>query len=359
MEAMARYDAGALRDFAAGVFRAAGLSAGDAAISADCLVAADLRGTHSHGVIRLPFLIGRLAEGGANPAPVLRVLRDSPAAALLDGDGGLGAVTAHRAMTLAMDKAAAVGVGLVVARNSDFIGTCAYSAMLALERDMIGLTWTNGAPGMAPWGGRRNTVGNNPLGIAAPAGDHPPVVLDMAMSVSAGGKIRLAAKRGESVPPGWLLDRNGHDTQDPAALEDGGALLPLGHKGYGLAVMGEILTGVLGDAAVLGEIPPWFAVPDRRIGSGHLHLAIDIAAFRDPGGFRRRVDAVADTLKATPRREGVESILLPGERAARTAAAQSVTGIPLPEGIVADLRRLAAAYAVPAPEPVAVTAATG
>jgi len=348
---MNRYPADVLRDFAAGVFTAAGLSAEDAAISADCLVAADLRGTHSHGVIRLPFLVRRLAQGGANPAPQIRVLRDAPATALLDGDGGLGAVTAHRAMTLAMEKAARSGVGLVLARNSDFIGTCAYSAMLALEKDMIGLTWTNGAPGMAPWGGRRNAIGNNPLGIAVPAGRCPPVVLDMAMSVSAGGKVRLAAKRGEQIPSGWILDQEGHDTQDPAALEAGGTLLPLGHKGFGLAVIGEILAGVLGDASILGEIPPWFSAPERRVGSGHLHLAIDIAAFRSPDGFRQRVDQMAETLKGTPRREEAQEILLPGERAARSEAARILSGVPIPPEIALDLRHLAEAYGVPAPEP--------
>jgi LDH2 family malate/lactate/ureidoglycolate dehydrogenase len=353
---MERYSAEELGAFATGVFQAVGLSAEHAGISADCLVAADLRGTQSHGLIRLPFLVRRLAEGGANPSPDIRVERETTGTAVVNGDGGLGAVTAHRAMTLAMDKAVAAGVGLVVARNSDFIGTCAYSAMLALEREMIGLTWTNGAPGMAPWGGRRNTIGNNPLGIAAPAGEQPPVVLDMAMSVSAGGRIRLAAKQGSKVPRGWLVDHEGHDTEDPTALEEGGALLPLGHKGYGLAVMGEILTGVLADAAVLDEIPPWFAAPDRRTGSGHLHLAIDIAAFRDVAGFRRRVDGMAATLRATPRRQGVDRILLPGERAARTAEAQAKAGIPVPEPIAVDLRRLARCYGLAEPRP--LTAAT-
>ena len=355
---MERYAASVLREFAAEVFRAAGLSLRDAAISADCLIAADLRGTHSHGVIRLPFLVRRLAQGGANPAPQLRVLRDAPATALLDGDGGLGAVTAHHAMELAMDKAAQMGVGLVVARNSDFIGTCAYSAMLALKRNMIGLTWTNGAPGMAPWGGARNGIGNNPLGIAVPAGESPPVVLDMAMSVSAGGKVRLAAKRGEKVPPGWILDSAGRDTQDPAELEAGGALLPLGHKGFGLAVMGEILAGVLGDAAILDEIPPWFSEPARRVANGHLHLAIDIAAFRDPGGFHRRVGEMAGALKAAPLRAGSDEILLPGERAARTEAAHTRTGIPVPQEIASDLDHLATTYGIRVPQPLDL-AATG
>jgi LDH2 family malate/lactate/ureidoglycolate dehydrogenase len=354
---MNRFDAGVLRDFAACVFQAAGLSAPDATISADCLVAADLRGTHSHGLIRLPFLIRRLAQGGANPAPQRRVIRDAPAIAVLDGDGGLGAVTAHHAMTLAMDKAAHAGVGLVVARNSDFIGTCAYSAMLALERGMIGLTWTNGAPGMAPWGGARNGVGNNPLGIAVPAGEAPPVVLDMAMSVSAGGKVRLAAKRGETIPQGWILDRNGHDTQDPAELEAGGVLLPLGHKGFGLAVMGEILAGILGDAAILHEIPPWFSAPEQAVANGHLHLAINIDAFREPGGFRRRVDEMAGALKATPLRDGTDEILLPGERAARTAAERLRTGIPVPPEIIADLHLLAETCGIQAPRPADLAAA--
>ncbi|KAA2211576.1 Ldh family oxidoreductase [Teichococcus oryzae] len=350
---MNRYASSDLRNFAAMLFAAEGLSAGHAAISADCLVAADLRGTHSHGVIRLPFLLQRLRQGGANPRPALRVLRDAPATALIDGDGGLGAVTAHEAMQMAIKKAAQCGVGLVVARNSDFIGTCAYSAMLALQCGMIGLTWTNGAPGMAPWGGRQNAIGNNPLGIAVPAAEQPPVVLDMAMSVSAGGKVRLAAKRGEDIPEGWILDREGRDTTAPEALADGGALLPLGHKGFGLAVMGEILAGILGDAAMLDEIPPWFAAPERRVASGHLHLAIDIAAFRDVAGFRLRVDDLTGRLKETPLRAGCEEILLPGERAARAEAQQSDHGIPLPTAIEADLHDLAGMHGLVPPRPLA------
>jgi LDH2 family malate/lactate/ureidoglycolate dehydrogenase len=288
-----------LQQFARSAFIAAGLSARDAAVMADSLVTSDLRGTPSHGVVRLPFLIDRLRKGGANASPDIRVVNDAPATAMLDGDRALGAITATRAMDLAMTKARSQGVGLVAATNSDFIGACAHFAMMALPHDMIGIAWTNGAPGMAPWGGRGHTIGNNPIAFAAPGGTQGPIVLDMALSVAAGGRVRLAAKRNERIPSGWMIDRDGQDTNDPGDLADGGSLLALGYKGYGLAVFGEILCGVLTGSRILGEVPAWFAETHREVANGHMHIAIDIARFVTPADFRKRIDELASMLKAT------------------------------------------------------------
>ena len=338
-----------LQAFALSVFVAAGLSETDARTVAGSLVSADLRGTHSHGVIRLPFLADRLLKGGANRKPDICIENDAPATALLNGDRALGAITATRAMELAMQKAATQGVGFVTARNSDFIGTCAHYAMMALPRNMIGIAWTNGFPGMAPWGGRSNTIGNNPIAFAAPSLSHGPIVLDMALSVAAGGKVRLAAKNGEKIPGDWLVDQHGNATNDPAALTAGGALLPLGYKGYGMAVFGEILCGVLTGSRILSEIPAWFRDTDRDIGNGHLHMAIDIARFTDPDAFKLRIDGMVSLLKATPLMPQVREILLPGERAWLTQQQQQKDGIQVLPAVAADLCALAVRLGVAAP----------
>jgi LDH2 family malate/lactate/ureidoglycolate dehydrogenase len=338
-----------LHEFASAVFRAVGLPSRSAAVVAESLVTADLRGTHSHGVVRLPFLVRRLRDGGANLAPVIRIVSDAPATALIDGDRGLGALTATHAMELAIIKARSAGIGYVAARNSDFIGTCAHYAMMALPADMIGIAWTNGFPGMSAWGGRRNAIGNNPIALAAPSGSAGPVVLDMALSVAAGGRVRLAAKRNERIPHDWLIDHDGRSTDDPAALAAGGALLPLGYKGYGLAVFGEILCGVLTGSRVLGEVRQWFSDTGQSVGNGHLHVAIDIRRFIAVDEFRTRVDAVLATLKSSPRMPGVDEILAPGERAWRTSQRQERAGIAIDAHVARDLAALAVAVDVTPP----------
>jgi LDH2 family malate/lactate/ureidoglycolate dehydrogenase len=329
MASTMRVSADNLSAVANAIFEKAGLLPDDAATVAACLVAADLRGTPSHGVIRLPALVRRLQDGGARARPTFRLVSEAPATALLDADYSLGPIAARRAMLLAIDKAAGQGIGLVGVRNSDFFGTCAYPAMMAADRDMIGFVWTNGAPGMAPWGGRKNRIGNNPLGFAVPRAKGGPIVLDMAMSVSAGGRIRLAAERGERIPIGWAVDHEGKDTDDPLAISAGGALLSLGHKGYGLAVIGEILAGILPGARTLDEIPAWFRATREQVGNGHIHLAIDIARFVDPATFKAQVDALVASLKATPTIPGIAEILVPGERASRTESEQRRKGVAL------------------------------
>jgi LDH2 family malate/lactate/ureidoglycolate dehydrogenase len=347
--AAARVSAQELRTFVRALFSTSGLDGRDAAIMADSLVEADLRGTHSHGVIRLPFLVERLLKGGAKTQPDIKVVNEAPSTALLDGDRALGAITAARAMDLAVSKARAQGIGFVSARNSDFIGTCAHFAMMALPHDMIGIAWTNGFPGMAPWGGRRNTIGNNPIAFAAPSLTHGPIVLDMALSVAAGGRVRLAAKNSKKIPRDWLVDSEGMATDDPAALTSGGALLPLGYKGYGLAVFGEILCGVLTGSRILSEIPAWFSDTDKAVGNGHMHIAIDIARFIEPRLFKERIDCMVSMLKATPLMPDVKEVLLPGERAWRTHQQQLKDGIPVPAPVAADLLSLAMRLGVAVP----------
>jgi LDH2 family malate/lactate/ureidoglycolate dehydrogenase len=347
-----------LRSFVQVVFEAAGLARRDAGIVTDSLVASDLRGTHSHGVIRTPFLVDRLQKGGANAHAAPTVLQESPATALLDGDRALGAITAARAMDIAIAKAREQGIGMVSARNSDFIGACAHYALMAPPQDMIGIAWTNGFPGMTAWGSRQNAIGNNPIAFAAPSASRGPIALDMALSVAAGGRIRVAAKKGEKIPGDWLIDRDGVATDDPNALTAGGALLPLGYKGFGLAVFGEILCGALTGARMLSEIPAWHKDTDAAIGNGHVHIAIDIARFVEPHAFKERVDALVDALKEAPRMPDVDSILMPGERAWRTHQANQRDGIPVPDAVAADLRALAEKLGVELPQGLAASDVT-
>ncbi len=348
-ERSARVPADELYQFAEGAFERIGLTSEHAAAVADTLVQADLRGTYSHGVIRLPFLVARVQKGGANPRPKIRVVQDHLGTAVMDGDRALGQVTGIECMRLAIAKARVTGIGCAVARNSDFIGACAYYPMMALTVDMIGLGWTNSFPGMAPWGGRTNGICNNPLAVAVPTLRRPPIVLDMAMSVVAGGRVRLAAKKGEKIPLGWVVNKEGKQTDDPNDLPRGGALLPLGYKGYGLAVIGEILSGVLPAARILTEIPSWFGAPESPVGNGHFHLAIDVARFGDVAAFKARVDQMIDMLKATPRMDGVDEILVPGEPEARKAAEQQALGVQVPVPVVRDLRNLAEGLRVELP----------
>jgi LDH2 family malate/lactate/ureidoglycolate dehydrogenase len=344
-----------LRAFVQDVFSAAGLAPGDAALVTDSLVAADLRGTHSHGVIRVPFLVERLQRGGAKSDARFAIVEQAPGTALVDGDGALGAVTATRAMALAVDKASRQGIGMVGVRNSDFIGACAHYAMMALPDDMIGIAWTNGFPGMTAWGASRNTIGNNPIAFAAPSLTRGPVVLDMALSVAAGGRIRVAAKNGDRIPSDWLLDRQGRATDDPNALTDGGALLPLGYKGFGLAVFGEILCGALTGSRILGEIPAWHEQTAASVANGHVHIAIDIAKFIDPQAFKARVDVMIDILKAAPLMPDVRDILLPGERAWKAHQVNQRDGVPVPEAVARDLLALAQRLRVHAPATLAAS----
>lgn len=345
---MLRLLAADLQEFAQSAFIAAGLDRAHAQTVAGSLVGSDLRGTNSHGVIRLPFLIERLLKGGANRRPEIRTIQEAPATALVDGDRALGAITASHAMELAVAKARSQGIGFVAATNSDFIGACAHYALMALPHDMIGMAWTNGYPGMTPWGGRRNTIGNNPMAFAAPSLSRGPIVLDMALSVVAGGRVRLAAKKKESIPTDWVIDRDGQATNDPADLAAGGALLPLGYKGYGLAIFGEILCGILTGSRILSEIPAWFIETNRSIANGHMHIAIDISRFIEPETFKRRVDEMSDMIKLTPNMPG-RDILLPGERAWQACQEQQRNGIGLPVSVVDDLASLAHQLGIKAP----------
>jgi LDH2 family malate/lactate/ureidoglycolate dehydrogenase len=343
-----RVDAEQLTDCCAAIFEGAGLQTEHARHYAHSLVLTDLRGHNSHGVIRVPFYVERLQKGGDNLRPQPRVERETVATAVLDGDRGPGHIVARHAMELAIAKAKDTGIGFVSARNSGHFGAAQLWAMQALAHDMIGLAWTNGPPVMTPWGGAKAAISNNPLAIAAPAATRPPLVLDTAFSTVAGGKVRLAAKKGERIPDNWIVDSAGRPSTDPNDLPNGGALLPVGHKGYAMAVMAEALAGVLPGGTILGEMRIWFDIPAEPTRYNHVFQAIRIDAFGDVERYKARVDEVIARLKATPPAPGFTEVLVPGELEHRSTETQLRDGVLLPGGVVEDLRRLGRDFALPA-----------
>jgi LDH2 family malate/lactate/ureidoglycolate dehydrogenase len=339
-------DPAKLREFAAAVYAAEGMPAEDAALVADSLVQADLWGHQSHGVLRLDWYRARIRSGMMSAKTDAALAVDAGAVAVIDGRDGVGQVLAERAMREAVARAKLHGIGAVGVRNSNHFGTAMYYTRRAAEAGCVGFLSTNASPSMAPWGGRRKAIGNNPWSIAAPAGNRPPLMLDIANTAVARGKVYLAKQRGESIPAGWALDREGRPTLDPqAAIE--GIILPMGaHKGYGISVMMDVLSGVLtGSAFASGVHGPYQAV--QRSGCGHLAIALHIEAFQPRAEFERRIESLVAELKGTPLAPGAEEIFYPGEIEARTAERNLRDGLPFPPDTLDDLRRVAAECSVP------------
>jgi uncharacterized oxidoreductase len=296
-----------------------------AAWMAKLLVRANLRGHDSHGVIRVPQYVASWKKGEADPKAEPAVVQDGPATALVDGKKGFGQIVARRGMEVAMAKAAAVGVAAVGVYNSNHIGRLADYTEMALERDMLAILAVNaGGAGqrMAPWGGRAPRLSTNPFAFACPTGGTVPISFDVATTVAAEGKVRVKRNRKEQTPPGWLLDADGKPTTDPNALYGNpeGTILPVGgHKGYSLAIMIEVLGGILARAGYSREKPgPVF--------NGIFMMVVDIARFVSPANFRAEVDDLIRYLKTSPPIPGGE-VLYPGEPEARTEVERRQRGI--------------------------------
>ncbi|WP_420394152.1 Ldh family oxidoreductase [Acuticoccus sp.] len=316
------------------LFVHAGLPEGDAATVADCLVRANLRGVDTHGVFRVATYLERLRAGLNNPQPRIAVERVGHAAAHVDGDNGMGAVVGTRAMGEAIAIAGEGGVALVSIRHSNHYGMAAYYVLQALEAGLVGMAFTNASPALPPWGGRAPFLGTSPFAVAVPAGRQPPYVLDMAMSVLARGNVYVAAKTGRAIPPGLALDGAGRPTTDPQALIDGGTMLPFGGvKGSALAMLMDIFGGVLSGAAFAGNVGNPHTSFDRPQDVGHLFVCFRPDLFMPLERFRERMDEFVLAVKAQPRAEGFDAILVPGEREAQTERVRLASGIPLPAEI--------------------------
>ena len=348
-ENMTRVNHEKLTRFVSRSFEKLGVTSGDAEIAAKVLVAADLRGVDTHGVIRFSaqaWYVKWLTEGSMTARPNIRVISESSSTALIDGDRGMGMVIGHRAMEIAIRKAKESGIGMVGVRNSRHYGMSAYYAMLALPHDMIGIAMTNASRQVVPTFGREARFGTNPMCYAVPAEQELPFVLDMATTTAAAGKLELAARQGKSIPAGWALNEQAEATLDPRMAQKARRLLPLGgsreggsHKGYGLAILVEILCGVL-----TGTMTALNANQDPR---GHFFGAIRVDTFRPVDEFKRDMDRLIRELKSTPPIEGQERVYVAGQIEFETAEERAERGIPLLPSVLRGLREVGEQLGVP------------
>lgn len=338
----ARYPAAQLEAFTARALTAVGLPAGDAAEVAGLMIQADLRGADGHGIFRLPQYVRRIRAGGVNVRPHIRIASETEAMALVDGDNGMGHLVMRFAAQLAIDKAGRQGVGWVGVRRSNHAGPAALYATMPLARDMIGLYLAVGnANHLPPWGGIEMLLSTNPIAVAVPGAAEPPVVLDMATTVAAYGKVKTAAQRGESIPEGWMIDTQGQPLTDPRRADEG-FLLPIGgYKGYGLALVFGLLAGTLNGAANGRDVVDFNKDDVTATNTGHAIVALDIARFCPVDAFKQRVDALVRDLRHSKRLPGVERIRLPGEQSHATFAERSTGGVPLAPVLESHLGRLA------------------
>ena len=328
--------------FVSRAFEKLGVPVGDAEIAANVLVASDLRGVDTHGVIRFnphAWYVKWLTEGAMTAKPNIRIVTENASTALLDADNGMGMVAGHRAMAIAVKKAKDTGVGIVAVRNSRHYGMSAYYAMLALPHDMIGIAMTNASRQVVPTFGRDARFGTNPLCFAVPAENERPFVLDMATNTAAAGKLELAVRLGKPIPTGWALNEEAEPTTDPKIAQQARRLLPLGgsrdsgsHKGYGLGILVEILCGVL-----TGTVTALNSYQEPR---GHFFGAIDPSAFRPVAEFKRDMDRLIRELKSTPPVEGESRVYVAGEIEFETAEERAERGIPLHSSVLKGLREV-------------------
>jgi LDH2 family malate/lactate/ureidoglycolate dehydrogenase len=334
-------DAREVEAFVAQLLGRYGVPAADCEVVARCLVRADLRGIETHGIARLPVYVDRIERKLVNPAPDLVAQRVAPMAAIVDGKDGLGFVCATRAMTEAIAMAKEMGIGVAAVRRSTHFGMAANYVLQALEAGLVSLVFSNASKAMPPWGGRVALLGTSPLAAGAPGGGKGDVVLDMAPSVAARGKLRRAVARGESIPLGYALDAEGRPTTDPAeGLK--GVVLPMGGpKGSGIALLMDIFGGVISGAAFGGDVGNQYLDFDRPQNVGHFLLAMKPDLFISRDEYESRMDSLVDRVRSCPTAEGFDEVMVPGEPEARKEALRLREGIPYNPAELGDLRKLA------------------
>jgi LDH2 family malate/lactate/ureidoglycolate dehydrogenase len=323
-----------------------GLPDADAMTVATLMAKADLQGSDGHGVSRLPQYARRIRAGGFNVKPDIRVVREHASTALIHGDNGMGHLVMSRAAGIAIEKARATGIGWVNSQFSNHAGPASLYATMPLAHDMIGLYFAVGnANHLPPWGGLDMLLSTNPIAAAIPAGREKPIVLDMATTVAAYGKVKTKALRGEMMPEGWMIDRTGKPLTDPKRAEEG-MLLPLGgmeagYKGFGLAMVIGLIAGTLGGAAMGRDVIDFNHDDDSVTNTGQAIAAINVAAFGDVATFKAAVDTIVRDLHGSERIPGVERITLPGERSEETRLARARDGIPIAPALMRGLDQLA------------------
>jgi L-2-hydroxycarboxylate dehydrogenase (NAD+) len=341
-----------LKAFTHSIFSAMGCSEAHAIIATNVLLSADLRGVDSHGVARLSGYVRLWEAGRINSKPDIKVVHETPSTAVIDGDGGLGLVIAPWAMNIAMEKAEKVGTGWLSVKNSNHYGIAGYHAMMALEKEMIGISMTNASALVAPTFSKEKLLGTNPIAVAIPAGQEPAFVADMATTTAANGKLEILQRKNLDAPLGWIQDENGNPTFDAHALKQGGALLPLGgdrehgsHKGYALGSIVDIFSAVLSGANYGPWVPPFPAYVPMPIGMpgkglGHFFGAMRIDAFRPANEFKKEMDNWINRFKSSIPINENNPVLIPGEPERIIEAERLQSGIPLLAPVLKDLEDL-------------------
>ena len=343
----------ALRAFTQNIFLAMGCSAEHARLATDVLLLADLRGIDSHGVARLTGYVRLWEKQRINATPNITIVHETPTTATIDGDSGLGLIVAPFAMKLAIEKAEKYGSGWVSVRNSNHFGIAGYHGLMAVEKDMIGFAMTNASPLVAPTFSNERLLGTNPMCYAFPAGKYPPVIVDMATSAAANGKLEIAQRLGKQVPEGWIQDKEGNYTTDPHALKTGGSLLPLGsdrehgsHKGFGLSATVDILSAVLSGANYGPWVPPFVAFlepPSDPVGKGIGHFlgAMRVDGFRPVKEFKTDMDNWIRRFKSAATIDPNQNVIIPGEPELQAQTDRRANGIPLVDAVAKDLNGVA------------------
>lgn len=335
-----RVRADSLARFVAGIFIDAGCRAQEARAIAQCLVQTNLWGIDSHGVIRIPEYLERFRNGAMNPKPVIRTVQAKGGLEVLDADNGAGYLAGRAAMKRAIELASEQAIAAVGIINSNHCGATALYARLAVEKGMIGIAMTNVAPNMVMPGVSEPITGNNPIAVAVPTFAEFPFVLDISLSAVAGGKLLVAARKGEKIPLGWATDRNGNPTTDAEAGFDG-YLLPMGaHKGFGLSLMVDILCGVMTGGSFQNHIKSMYRYPKDPSKTAHLMLVLNPLVLMKKEQFRARMKEFFNTVRETPVNPGAAQILLPGEPEYRCECERKSNGIPLPPAVFEQLVRI-------------------
>ncbi len=352
------FTAANLKRFTKEVFTAIGCPTEEAALAAEVLVSADLRGVDSHGVARLSGYIRLHEKQRLNAQPKIQITHETPSTAVVDGDLGLGLVVGPKAMDIAIEKAKNVGTGWVAVKNSNHYGIAGYHAMMALEADCIGISLTNASPLVSPTFSKERLLGTNPISIAIPTKDQPPFVLDMATTTAANGKLEVLQRKGLEAPMGWLQDKAGKITTDARGLINGGSMRPLGgdrehgsHKGYALGGVVDILSAVLSGANYGPWVPPFVAFLDPAPnpvgkGLGHFFGAMRIDAFRDADEFKSHMDNWIERFRSSETTGNAERVLIPGDPEREITHERLKNGIDLLDPVVKDLQDIGAKLGV-------------
>jgi len=332
-----------LIDFATAVYASAGMPEADARLVADTLVQADLWGHQSHGVLRLGWYLDRMRNGVMKSVTQPEFVVDAGAIAVIDGHDGVGHVLTMLATREAIKRAKAHGIGAVAVRNSNHFGTCMYYTRRVAAAGCVAMLTSNGGPAMAPWGGRKKIIGTNPFSVAAPvslAGTRAPFVIDMAATGVARGKIYLARNKQLPIPLGWAINQAGEPTTDPQEAIDG-IILPMAeHKGYAIAAMVDMLSGVLSGSSFLSAVHSPYKTTEKS-NCGHLMIAMDISKFQPLTEFTARMEAFTNEIKAVPLAKGFDEVFYPGEIEDNNDAKFRREGLALPDDTITDLKRIA------------------